>query len=63
MAYKARICLIFKEGGCWVQGLKIREHDFEITSDPKGLQGGPTVWSGFEAPDPPKRAPKIEIGN
>ena len=25
------------------------EHDFEITSDPKGPQRGPTFWSGFEA--------------
>ena len=57
-----------------VQGQKVREHDFEITSDPKRTQRGPNFWSSFEAKTlrrqrgghahfPPKRAPKIEIGN
>ena len=36
----------------WVQGQKFREHDFEITCDPKGPQRGPTFWSSFLAPDP-----------
>ena len=35
-----------------VQGQKFWEHDSEITSDLKGLQRGPTFWSGFEALDP-----------
>ena len=35
-----------------VRGLKVWEHDFEITSGPKGPQHGPTFWLGFEAPDP-----------
>ena len=35
-----------------VQGQKTWEHDFEITSDPKGPQRGPTFWLGFEVPDP-----------
>ena len=35
-----------------VQGQKVREHDFEITSDPKRTQRGPNFWSSFEAQDP-----------
>ena len=35
-----------------VQGLKVWEQDYKITSDSKGPQRGPTFWSGFEAPDP-----------
>ena len=35
-----------------VKGQKVWEHDFEITSDPKGHQRGPTFWSYFEGPDP-----------
>ena len=31
-----------------VQGQKVRKQDFEITSDPKGPQSGPTFWSGFK---------------
>ena len=34
-----------------VQGQEFREHDFEITCDPKGPQRGSTFWSGFLAPD------------
>ena len=52
------------------EGLKVWEHDFEITCDPKGLQRGPIFWSGFEALDtgvvatpifPPKRPQKLKL--
>ena len=39
-----------------VQGQKVWEHDFEITSEPNRPQRGPTFWSGLGAQ-------KIEIGN
>ena len=34
-----------------VQGQKSWNHDFEITSDPKGPPSGSTFWWGFEAPN------------
>ena len=39
-------CPLLVKGG-EVQGQKFREHDSEITCEPKRLQRGPTFWSGF----------------
>ena len=66
--------LLRREG---VQGQKLWKLDFQIKGNPKGPLRGPTLWSGFEAPEarplgtgvvatpfcPPIRAQKIEIGN
>ena len=39
--------LTLKGGG----GSRVRKFGNTILSDPKGLQRGPTFWSGFEAPN------------